>query len=168
MPYVDRGACPFEGCVYRDWKATARVEAVELSRTKPWTSSGRVLFTIAPGETVTAVTGVVVTTVPGKATRFGGPNAKDDVIYLLTYHGEGVYTAWVNGTVVRDFYITNFEQPDLPGAGYSACVRTQTCDGKVLSYAQKTWWVQLRNAKGQIGWTDQAQCFDGRDAFGGR
>jgi hypothetical protein len=126
------------------------------------------LFTIAPGETVTAVTGVVVTTVPGKATRFGGPTSKDDVIYLLTYHGEGVYTAWVNGTVVRDFYITNFEQPDLPGAGYSACVRTQTCDGKVLSYPQKTWWVQLRNAKGQIGWTDQAQCFDGRDAFGDR
>jgi hypothetical protein len=186
MPYVDRGACPFEGCVYRDWKATAQVRAVDFPGPTPWTSYGRVLFTIAAGETVTAMTGVVVTNVPGKATLFrdltvenysrGFPQSepasvqlkRDDTIYLLTYHGEGEYTAWVNGTLISNFYVTNFEQPNVPGAGYSSCVVKRTCDGKVLNYPQKTWWVQLRNAKGQIGWTDCPQYFDGSDALAGR
>ena len=29
MPFVDRGACPFEGCIYRDWVARAPVTIVE-------------------------------------------------------------------------------------------------------------------------------------------
>jgi len=28
------------------------------------------------------------------------------------------------------------------------------------------WWVQIRNGQGRIGWTDQADRFDGTDACG--
>jgi hypothetical protein len=82
----------------------------------------------------------------------------------LTPHGEGSYTAWVNGLVVY-MDITNLEQPTTRGAGYSGCVRTQTCDGEGLEYPKLTWWAQIRNAAAQIGWTRDTANFDGKDAL---
>jgi hypothetical protein len=180
MPFVDRGACPGEGCVYRDWKAKAEVVLYET-----WDNRApvRKAFIVKPGETVTAMTGVVIVTVPGRA-RIRRPVLANNLladqfprqpfknvtipagtmVYLLTSHGEGYYTAWANGTLVG-FEITNLEQPRTPGAGYSGCVRTQTCDGEVLEYPRRTWWVQIRNAAGQIGWTDRTDAFDGMDAL---
>jgi hypothetical protein len=59
MPFYDWGACPFEGCTYRKWKATAPVVV--------WTSRDhrQVAFTIKSDEWVQGLTGVVVTTKPG-------------------------------------------------------------------------------------------------------
>jgi hypothetical protein len=65
LPFVDKGACPFEGCVYqRDWTAKARVVAYQT-----WDSHApvRSVFVIEPGETVTAMTGVVLVTSAGRA-----------------------------------------------------------------------------------------------------
>ena len=28
------------------------------------------------------------------------------------------------------------------------------------------WWVQVRNARGQVGWTRHAEAFDGKDRLG--
>ena len=181
LPFIDKGACPFEGCVYRDWKAKAPVVTYET-----WDSRApvREVFTTTPGETVTAMTGVVLVTAAGRAQirrpimapalvseQFPRQRpsemvsiAPGTVVYLLTSHGEGSYTAWVNGLLVR-MDITNLEQPKTPGAGYSGCVRTQTCDGEVLEYPRRTWWVQIRNAAGQIGWTKQTEGFDGINAL---
>jgi hypothetical protein len=39
-------------------------------------------------------------------------------------------------------------------------------DGKVLDYRELTWWVQIRNAAGRIGWTSHTDDFDGKDALG--
>jgi hypothetical protein len=180
MPFVDRGVCPGEGCVYRDWKAKAEVVAYET-----WDSRApvRKIFVVKPGETVTAMTGVVIVTVPGRA-RIRRPVLANNLladqfpkqpfkhvtiptgtmVYLLTAHGEGYYTAWANGALVG-LEITNLEQPKTPGAGYSGCVRTQTCDGEVLEYPRRAWWVQIRNAAGQIGWTDRTDAFDGMNAL---
>ena len=154
LPYVNHGACPFEGCVYREWKAKSRIMTY-LSRESPKT-----IFTVEPGEVVTAVTGDVITTVPGEARRRGA----NETVYLLTSHGEGEYTAWQGGAVGR-IDISVFKQPDVPGAGYSACVRTDTCEGEVFSYPKMVWWVQIRNARGQIGWTNRPQDFDCKNAI---
>jgi hypothetical protein len=184
LPFVDMGACPFEGCVYRDWTVKTRVVTYET-----WDSRApvRQVFATNPGETVTAMTGVVLVTSVGRALirrqmtaatllseQFPTQRPSERVsvlpgtlVYLLTSHGEGFYTAWVNGVLVG-FDITNLEQPNTPGAGYSGCVRTQTCDGEVLEYPRRTWWVRIRNAAGQIGWTSQTQAFDGYDAYSGR
>jgi hypothetical protein len=64
LPFVDRGACPFEGCVYRDWTVKARVVTYET-----WDSRApvREVFATNPGETVTAMTGVVLVTSAGRA-----------------------------------------------------------------------------------------------------
>jgi len=181
LPFVDHGACPFEGCVYRDWTAKARVVMYET-----WDGRApvREVFATKPGETVTAMTGLVIVTSAGRAhirhqlavpTLMSQQFPKQQppammsispgtVVYLLTGHGEGRYTAWVNGMLV-DFEIVNLEQPKTPGAGYSGCVRTQTCDGEVLEYPRFTWWVRIRNGIGQIGWTNQANDFDGPNAL---
>lgn len=181
LPFVDKGACPFEGCVYRDWKAKAAIVAYETWDTR---APVREVFTTRPGDTVTAMTGVVLVTSAGRAqirrritaatvvsAQFPRQRPEEMVsiapgtfVYLLTRHGEGRYTAWVNNVLV-DFYITNLEQPKTPGAGYSGCVRTQTCDGEVLEYSRCTWWAQIRNSAGQIGWTNQTEDFAGTNAL---
>src|SRR5438034_1651310 len=62
MPYVDWGACPFEGCVYREWIAE-RTATVRTARRR----DAPVAFRLSPGDKVVALTGVVITTEPGIA-----------------------------------------------------------------------------------------------------
>src|SRR5690348_16226743 len=90
MPFYDWGACPFEGCVYRNWKATRRVTV--------WTNRHRrhVAFTIEPGEWVRGLTGVVITTQPGVSKvlvrmTVGADHSVNvspgDLLYTLQYAG---------------------------------------------------------------------------------
>lgn len=41
------------------------------------------------------------------------------------------------------------------------------CTGKIVERPQTVWWVQVRNARGQVGWTDAPDKWDGKDALGG-
>ena len=43
--------------------------------------------------------------------------------------------------------------------------RPEHCAGRVVERQQSTWWVQIRNGAGLVGWTNQADAFDGKDAF---
>src|SRR5262245_47378339 len=63
VPFEDVGACPFEGCVYREWRANAPVNV--RSGRQP---NDPIAFTLKPGEKVRAVTGIVVTLKPGRVT----------------------------------------------------------------------------------------------------
>lgn len=168
MPYVEQGLCPFEGCGYRDWTALTSVAAVG-NPSGTWegdqkASDFKPVFTIKPGEVVTAMTGVVVVTAPGRGRitnetrtesidlqfpkRPGTPVtlAAGDEVFLLSYHGEGVFTAWVHGVL---FTFRQFT------------------DGVVVAQPQSVWWVQVRNARGEIGWTTEAREFTNVDALGG-
>ena len=63
VPYIDRGACPFECCQYGDWVATRGVLAREFyDEHRPGLNPPRRLFVLEPGAHVLAMTGVVVTT----------------------------------------------------------------------------------------------------------
>jgi hypothetical protein len=182
MPYEDAGACPFEGCVYRDWRANHTV-AVRQTRS----ANGAIVFTVHKGETVTALTGVVVTTSPGRV-RFrepadltwadletvdvGGMTVRrpsqtgvlhmepGDTLYLLTYHGEGSTAAWFKGRLYED----------LDGAMAffnGACTNDPSrCVGRIVEPPRRVWWVQIKNARGQTGWTNAPEKFDGKDALG--
>ena len=46
--------------------------------------------------------------------------------------------------------------------------RPERCTGRIVERQQSTWWVQLRNGAGLVGWTNQTDDFDGKDAFGQR
>ncbi len=60
VPYIDKGACPFECCTYREWNVTKPTTA-----RKNMNDSSPVGFRMKPGERVMGITGVVITTQPG-------------------------------------------------------------------------------------------------------
>src|ERR1041384_46047 len=62
IPFEDKGACPFECCTYRQWVATETTPVKASHR-----DDSPVVFRIKKGERVTALTGIVITTKPGKA-----------------------------------------------------------------------------------------------------
>jgi hypothetical protein len=168
MPYEDPGVCPFEGCVYRNWQA---LKMVKVHRTR--SSKAPLVFTVANGERVTAITGVVVTHSPGQV-RFRRPVDlrstpepvhvdPGETLYLLTYHGEGDTAAWFKGRLY----------PHLDGAVdifNAACDDDSTqCAGRIVHKPRRVWWVQLKNSRGQMGWasidqSDFVGSYSGDDA----
>jgi hypothetical protein len=149
LPHIEPDTCPFEGCVFREWKVIRRVVAYESREVRT------PVFAVEPGEVVTALTGDVVTTTPGKALRY----SDGAEVHLLVPHGEGIYTVWSNGSKGKAD-IGWYKPPDYPG-----CARNNSCQGEVFSYPKYTWWVQIRNAKGQVGWTDQTRDLDCKNAI---
>lgn len=171
MPFVDEGACPFEGCEYRDWRATKTIPVYETWDRR---SPVRQVFTIHVGETVTAMTGVVITTMPGRARirqsmvgvadskyfpyerQVSIPLSPGDTVYLLTNQGYGFQTAWLNNvifTLDRSRFSGLF--PNAP------CQQDDSCTGDIIEHPVSVWWAKVRNARGQIGWTSQTGDFDG-------
>jgi hypothetical protein len=161
---VDRGACPFEGCVYREWTVNQPVAVLTERR-----HGAAIALQLQAKEKVTAITGVVLTVTPGRV-QFSVPidlNADartihvepGETLYLLTYHGEGDFTAWFKGETLSH----------LDGVSFSngVCeVIPDRCQGKIIEQSTTEWWVQIRNRAGKIGWTSEPQKFDGKDAYG--
>jgi hypothetical protein len=178
MPYVDHGACPFECCTYRDWTAEMKLTAYESHDPN---SRGRVIFTLAPGERVTATTGLVRTTVAGEVTVTSATtvdvlshqspmNAAEKLalepgerVYLLAPRGEGWMSGWYRGRVLDEFDANGFGRP-------ADCARRQKCTGTIDRAPEFDWWARVRNATGQIGWVlipRGKRAFSGPDACGG-
>jgi hypothetical protein len=148
LPFEDQGACPFECCTYRRW--TVRTETVIR---KDRHTDSPVVFTVRRGERIVGVTGVVVTTRPGKATILqtvvidGIEYVSGDTLYLLTYLGEGFYKVWYRGQIAQMGMDDN-----------SAF--------KVNTRPESVWWVKIRNRRWQTGWSRQPENFDNKDACG--
>lgn len=149
LPYKDIGACPFECCTYRQWTATKN-----LILYKKMSESSPVAFKIKKGEKVRGMTGVVITTIAGKAEVLKNQPLqsskvqlkKGDTIFLLTYLGEGFYRFWYKGKFFED-------------DGYANGI-------KILSQPKSVWWVKIKNRRGQIGWTKDSEHFDNQDQCG--
>ncbi len=116
---------------------------------------------------MTAVTGTVVTVVPG-ILRVSTPATLEsldgvlavspqDTVYLLTYQGEGFYKAWFKGRL--------HNLVDVGEITRSGCRVAADCAGRIVAEPTMVWWVQIRNAKGQVGWTDRPELFDTTDAL---
>jgi hypothetical protein len=150
LPFEDEGACPFEGCTYRAWTTNTPVRVLTERR-----QDAPVAFELPKGARVTALTGVVVTVVPGiveltdtvqlQTGQGVIPMREGQVFYLLTYQGEGFSKAWINGAIHTDVDVTKLKPKRNPTA---------------------IWWVQVRNARGQVGWTHHPEAFDGKDRLG--
>ena len=78
-------------------------------------------------------------------------------LYLLTYRGEGFTRAWFKGK----FY----EELDGSRAFFNDICATDPnrCAGAIVEQPNQVWWVQIKNAKGQIGWTNKQDKFDRKD-----
>ncbi len=149
VPFVDKGACPFECCTYREWtvdKPTAMHR--EMNDSSP------VSFRLAKGEKVTGVTGTVITTRAGivrvlkRTTLEKVKLDRGNNIFLLTYLGEGFSKIWFNGRM--------FE--------------AEVTDEKVFKLTRQpvsVWWVKVKNRRGQTGWSRQPDNFGNKDQCGG-
>ena len=162
VPFEDEGACPFVGCTYQDWVAKSPVPARAERR-----ANAAVAFQVSAGETVTALTGVVVTTRAGRVgfrRREILTTADGDVeiqagqlLHLLISEGEGFWTAWFGGRVYRELDGGSFSSPGCQ-------IEPTRCPANILQRPQSVWWVQIRNTQGQTGWTSEADKFDGKNA----
>jgi hypothetical protein len=159
LPYYDWKACPFEGCTYGEW--TARKATVVYDT---WEQKRRQVASLAVGEKVVGLTGVVITFRPGTIRVDRDlPEAglqRGDKILTYTYKGEGFASAWFKGRFYSEFDISFTKWPDGGGCGGAHCAATYTDLGKI------TWWVQVRLSTGKMGWVDMTGAeFDGMDSL---
>jgi hypothetical protein len=164
VPYENVGACPFECCTYRTWTVEADTDILEERK-----DGAPVVFRVSRGFRVRGVTGVVVTTKPGRArvqlpTTLGTGKSRARVkpgepVFLLHYLGEGYWKLWIRGRIVEDGM-----QDDM-----SECVNEAkepvTCSVRLIEEPETVWWVKIRS-KGREGWTRQVDHFGDIDACG--
>lgn len=148
LPFVDKGACPFECCTYREWN----VIKPTAIRTR-MSDRSAVLFKAAKDEKIRGVTGVVITTRAGvvrvlKNTKVGDISvSKGETLYLLTYLGEGFYKVWRKGRIIEE---NMTEEGSL----------------KVVSQPLSVWWMKVKNQRGQTGWSREPDNFGNKDKCG--
>lgn len=148
MPFVDKGACPFECCTYRQWN----VEKPTVIRVS-MSDSSRVLYRLKAGEKVQGVTGIVITTKPGivnvlKNTTLQNTRLrKGDQLFMLTNLGEGFSKIWYKGRI--------FEGDPYDSDTF-----------KTVRESEAVWWVKIKNRRGQIGWSRQPENFGNIDQCG--
>ena len=156
LPFVDKGACPFECCQYGRWTAERRAVAFKSQSTQ----SGQA-FAVERGQTITAVTGEVITRRAGivrviKPTTLDGERVPAGaVLYLLHSGGEGSALYWYNG---RTHWAELYAETVHRGSA--------AFPWDVLSLPSTQWWVKIRNERGATGWLLNPQVFDGMDRCG--
>ena len=158
--YVDRGACPFECCTYREWKT----EVATVAYARPDKRSRRV-GTFRAGSKVMGLTGEVRTITPGKfvISKAHGKYKPGDVLWVYTPLGEGFYKVWFKGRMYQeglDYMSGPYEQ------SYPRCEDRPDCWGELKQELRVEWWVKVRSAQGWVGWTDKTENFSNMDACG--
>lgn len=148
--YIDKGACPFECCTYRDWEAE---ETTELFA-EPKTDSRRI-GSIENGTVVKALTGEVHSK-PGKLIVRKNVDLfqKGEILWVYTYLGEGYYKIWRKGHFIEHEIDFNINEPDNDDWGHFE----YTPDSK--------WWVIMMAPNGLKGWTNHPENFSNKDACG--
>jgi hypothetical protein len=126
--YVDKGACPFECCTYREW-------TVQKPTTVFDQPNGHVVAHLSQSERVTALTGEVISKpIAAKANDDipDTPIKKGDTFYILDYYGEGGWGVWFHGKklTIDEIYLTENPRPRF----------------------QFHWWAKIRDSRGKIGW----------------
>ena len=156
LPFVDKGACPFECCKYGQWTAGGRAVAYKSQST----GSGQV-FALAPGQRVTAITGEVITHRAGtvrmnRSTTLRGVRVPAGaVLYVLHSGGEGSFLYWFNG---KTHWAELYAETVHPGS--------DAYPWDVLSLPSTQWWVRIKNERGVMGWLLNPNDFDGMDRCG--
>jgi hypothetical protein len=157
--YIDKGACPFECCAYRQWKT----EKTTIAYTRPDKRS-KVVGKFMAGASVLALTGEIRTK-PGKFVVFKEHKEykPGDTLWVYTPLGEGFYKIWFNGKMFDEEleYLTGPFERAAP-----ACEETPKCWGKLERKLEVEWWVKIKSADGRIGWTNQSENFSNIDACG--
>lgn len=155
--YVLPGACPGEGCELGAWVATR----VDDLRARP-DQNAPVVAHVAEGENVDAVDSLLrLKPVRGVVFRADQGLEVGDVVYMLDSQGEGFMTLWRRGEALTWSWPsedrgtvdeTTGVHWDRPEAEWQTPPAPGPFEG---------WWVEIKGADGQVGWTrnnDAYQC----------
>jgi len=138
-PFIDRGACPFECCLYRKWRATKPMVLVDHP------NGNRTMARLRSGEWVTAITGETRSEPLAMAAPHDFPQAgirAGDRIFVLHFKGEGVWAVWFRGRLV-----------DVELYGLKIAPKSE-------------WWAKVRTARGVVGWVRAENNFENQDGCG--
>jgi hypothetical protein len=151
--YIDKGACPFECCTYREWCVTKNTPLYSAVEGK------NVVGEAKAGTKVNALTGEVHV-IPAKVTvkTEHGTYHPGEIFYVLTYEGEGSYKVWRNGEVTSDGDVYELFDNGSP--------KLRQHWGESKSKPQSTWWVKIKLRDGKEGWTKETDHFGNMDACG--
>jgi hypothetical protein len=160
LPFLDWKACPFEGCAYRVWTASQPVTIYDTYKEKR-----HAIASVAKGDKVTGVTGVVITVRPGVIRMDRDLPMQEvkqgDTIQTYSYRGEGFSAVWINGRYEPSFDISFTKWPNGQGCGGDHCAATY------VDLGEKHWWAQVTLKNGATGWVNMDELsFDGIDMRG--
>jgi hypothetical protein len=149
--FVDDGACPGEGCGYGKWT----VDKETVLRAQPDLNSNAVGKCRA-GSEVVALTGQVHT-VAGmfKVKKKHGNFGPGNIIWVYTYLGEGYFKVWFDGK----YFEQDLGFSPWGGSPGTRCEVERYCWGELEQHLNFTWWIQIRNVDGVVGWTPEANNF---------
>lgn len=153
LPITIDHLCPFECCRFGAWTAGASVRAYAERDLK-----GATAFRIERGAVVTALDGLVIVAKAGimrvnKTTQFDEFTAEAGaIVYVLRATGEGSAKVWFRGRVHN-------------AEAYAETVHSgnDAYPWDIVSLPQSTWWVRVRNSRGEIGWLADPNGFEGMD-----
>jgi hypothetical protein len=164
--YIDKGACPFECCTYRQWSVLDDTVLYDHA------DGARPLARLAKGQSVTAVTGEVhLVPTPLKVVFPHGRFRVGDQAYLLTNEGEGVMKVSMNGTVSEEdvWFVGDSKWQDwgdVNGTRMTCARPTKQCWGRIAKLPDADWWILIKTPAGQLGWTKEYTHFGNQDACG--
>lgn len=156
--YVDKGACPFECCVYGSWQ----VMKDTVLYAKPDKKS-RIVGKCTSGSNVTALMGEVHTwaakfIIKRKfETYYPG-----DILWVYTYTGEGNFKVWAH----NKFTELNLGFSPYGGSTGRRCERGNDCVGELEKEMEIIWWIKIKTPDGKTGWTFESANFSGNDRCG--
>ncbi len=147
-PVIDSAVCPYECCHLGEWRAKGRV----VARVRP-APGAPAAYVISRGEVVRADHGDLRSAHPGKLVLrvpLRNPTASihagvGDTIEIIGYYGEGQWGyRWHGVTVGNDeLWDPVRDTPD-------------TDRPLQVSPPNGTWWVQVTNRAGKVGWISVA------------
>jgi hypothetical protein len=149
--YVDVGACPFECCTYRMWTVN------EATRLWDQPEGQAVVGSLRKGDLVQGLTGEVISKpIAVRAAHnfhavrqdHGGVGdisiPAGDIFYILHYEGEGAWKVWLHGKIAYA------DESDISNVA--------------MPHPKMDWWVKVKDAKGNVGWTLSDRHFLHQDA----
>ncbi|MBI2091366.1 MAG: hypothetical protein HYT78_21955 [Deltaproteobacteria bacterium] len=156
--YIDKGACPFECCVYRAWT----VESDTVAYAVP-DKNAKVIGLLKAGAIVQAITGQV----HSSPARFvvNRPHAEyrpGDVLWVYTYLAEGYFKVWRDGAMQEE----DLGFSPYGGSPGARCENKEQCWGQLEKELTFTWWVKVRAKEGWEGWSNRPEHFGNKDACG--
>jgi len=161
MPWIQEGVCPKGHCNFGQWTACSTIVATRDKR-----SNSPAVFTLRRGEEFTALTSDVHVTKPGqvvfRSTLSTALEKQDraglvltfiqftpaDTLYPLLQVGERQTVWWFGGVVDTG---ADFWRPD------PAVYRPhELAASKLIQSPTTTWWIRIRNSRGQEAWVAYA------------